>query len=135
MGLGGLLNRKPSKNCFLLLTLILSYSRRLCDHLTTLRLFAFMKPSWEFCAIDALGLLGGILSAWNPHLVRCKSYHSFVGILLSANFKGLELVFSIVNYYGPYVNRTTFWDTTMAGAYSIFLISSWLEILTSPFLI
>ena len=135
-GFGGPTKQKALKELFTSLNPdIILLQETMCDHFTTLRLFSFMKPGWEFCAIDALGLSGGILSAWNPRLVRCKSYHSFVGILLSANFKGLELVFSIVNYYGPYVNRTTFWDTTMAGAYSIFLISSWLEILTSPFLI
>ena len=74
-----------------------------------------MKSGWEFYAIDALGLSGGILSAWNPCLVRCKAYHSFAGILLSANFKALDSVFSIVNYYVPYANRTTFWDTAVAG--------------------
>ena len=74
-----------------------------------------MKPGWEFCAIDALGLSGGILSAWNPHLIHCKAYHSFVGILLTASFKGLDSVFSIVNCYGPYANKTSYWDSAVAG--------------------
>ena len=85
------------------------------DHFTALRLFAFMKPRWELCAIDALGLSGGILSAWNPRLVRCKAYLSFAGILLSTSFKALDSVLSNVNCYGPYANRTTFWDTVVAG--------------------
>ena len=80
----------------------------MCDHLTALRLFSFMKAGWEFYAIDALGLFGGILSAWDPSLVRCKAYLSFAGILLYARFKSLDSVFSIVNCYGPYANRTSF---------------------------
>ena len=64
---------------------------------------------------DALGLSGGILSAWNPRLIRCKAFHSFVGILLTASFKGLDSVFSIVNCYGPYANKTSYWDSVVAG--------------------
>ena len=87
----------------------------MCDHFTSLRLFSFMNPGWEFCAIDAHGLSRGILLSWNPHLVRCKAYHSFVGLLLSASFKGLDSVFSIVNCYGPYANRISSSDIAVAG--------------------
>ena len=59
----------------------------MCDHITALQLFAKLKPGWELCALDAHGLSGGILSAWNPYLSRCKAYHSFAGILLYARFK------------------------------------------------
>ena len=108
-GFGGPTKQKSLKDLFTSLNPdIILLQETMCDHFISLCLFAFMKPSWEFCAIDALGLFGGILSAWNPRLVRCKAYHSFVGILLSASFKGLDSVFSIVNCYGPYANRTTY---------------------------
>ena len=87
----------------------------MCDHLTALRLFASIKPGWEYCAIDALGLSGGILSAWDPRLVKCKAFLSFAGILLHARFRSLDSVFSIVNCYGPYANRISFWDKVVAG--------------------
>ena len=80
-----------------------------------LRFFAKIKPRWEYCAIDALGLFGGILSAWNPRLIRCKYYHSFSSILLSTSFKRLDFVFSIVNCYRPYANRTSFWDSLVSA--------------------
>ena len=87
----------------------------MCGHFTALHLFDFMKAGWEFCAIDASGLSRGILSAWNPRLVRCKAYHSFVGILLTACFRGLDSVFSIVNCYGPYANKIAYWDFVVVG--------------------
>ena len=87
----------------------------MCDHLTALRLFSFMKPGWELCAIDAHGLSGGIISAWNPSLIRCKAFHSFVGILLTASFRGIDSVFSIVNCYRPYSNKIAYWDSVVAG--------------------
>ena len=42
---------------------IILLQETMCDHIAALCLFAFMKPGWEFCAIDAHGLSGGILSA------------------------------------------------------------------------
>ena len=48
-------------------------------------------------------------------MIRCKAYHSFAGILLSASFKGLDSVFSIINCYGPYANKTSFWDSAVSG--------------------
>ena len=108
-GFGGPTKQKSLKELFTSLNLdIILLSETMCDHFTSLRLFSFMNPGWEFCAIDAHGISRGILLTWNPHLVRCKAYHSFVGILLSASFKGLDLLFSIVNCYGPYANRNTY---------------------------
>ena len=115
-GFGGPTKQKALKEMFSSLNPdIILLQETMCDHITALRLFVYMKSGWEFCAIDALGLSGGILSAYNPILIRCKSYNSFVGILLTACFKGLDYVFSIVNCYGPYANRTSYWNSIVAG--------------------
>ena len=72
-GFGGPTKQKSLKYLFTSINPdIILLLETMCDHFTSLCLFAFIKPSWEFCAIDALGLSGGILSAWNPHLIRCK---------------------------------------------------------------
>ena len=115
-GFGGSTKQKALKYLFASLNPdIILLQETMCDHFTALHLFAHMKPDWEFCAIDALGLLRGILLAWNPRLIRCKAFHSFVGILLKASFKGLDSIFSIVNCYGPYTNNISFWDSAIAG--------------------
>ena len=63
-GFGGPTNQKELKELFTSLNLeIISLQETMCDHFTALRLFSFIKLCWEFCAIDALGLSGGILSA------------------------------------------------------------------------
>ena len=95
-GFGGPTKQKALKELFSTLNPdIILLQETMCDHFTTLRLFSFMKPGWELCAIDALGLSGGILSAWNPRLVRCKAYHSFVGLLLSASFLHSQLLWNL----------------------------------------
>ena len=48
-------------------------------------------------------------------MIWCKAFHSFAGILLSASFKGLDSVFSIVNFYGPYANINSCRDSAVSG--------------------
>ena len=73
-------------------------------------LYAFSKlcPGWEYCALSSNGLSGGILSGWNPKINKCKAFHTTAGILLKASIWGSSLNLSILNCYGPYLNRDTF---------------------------
>ena len=73
-------------------------------------LFSFSKlcPGWEFCALSSKGLSGGILSGWNPKLLKCKAFHTAAGILLKASIRGSSFELSILNCYGPYLNRNSF---------------------------
>ena len=87
----------------------------MCCHAHALYLFSKLKPSWEFCASDASGLSGGLLVGWDPHLVHCKAFTSLAGIALKAIFKGLAKTFTVINCYGPYVQRTTYWNNLVSG--------------------
>ena len=80
-------------------------------------LYAFSKlcPGWEFCALSSNGLSGGILSGWNPKIFKCKAFHTVAGILLKASVRGSSLNLSILNCYGPYLNRVSFWEATASG--------------------
>ena len=115
-GLGGLAKQKSLRHLFSSLSpnVIL-----LQETMTSIypALFAFSKlcPRWEFCAIKAKGLSRGILSGWNPKLLRCKAYHTVAGILLKASLRSSPLELSILNFYGPYNNRDYFWNTAVAG--------------------
>ena len=73
-------------------------------------LFAFSKlcPGWEFCALSSNGLSRGVLSGWNPKLFKCKAYQTAAGILLKASLRGSSFKLSILNCYGPYLNRDSF---------------------------
>ena len=80
-------------------------------------LFAFSKlcPGWEFCALNSNDLSGGILSGWNPKILKCKAYHTSAGILLKALIHGTSLELSLLNCYGPYLNRDFFWNSVAIG--------------------
>ena len=80
----------------------------MCSDLPALLSFSKILPSWEYCAISARGLSGGLLSAWNPLIVKCRAYHTFAGILLQAHFRGLSNPIHVLNVYGPYEYRIPF---------------------------
>ena len=70
--------------------------------------FSKLRPGWEFCAISSAGLSGGILSGWNPKLLKCKALHTAASILLKASIRGSSFELSILNCYGPYLYRNSF---------------------------
>ena len=51
-------------------------------------LLAFSKilPGWDFCALDSVGLLGCLLTGWNPHIVRCKDFETVGGDPCTSKF-------------------------------------------------
>ena len=48
-------------------------------------------------------------------MVRCKAFSSLVGIVLKTIFNGLLETFTVINCYGPYVQRTTYWNNLVFG--------------------
>ena len=80
-------------------------------------LIAFSKlcPGWEFCALNSNGLSGGLLSGWNPKILKCKAFHTSAGILLKALIRGSTLKLSLLNCYGPYLNRDLYWKFVADG--------------------
>ena len=81
----------------------------------TLLAFSKLYPGWDFCAINSKGLSRGILLGWNPLRVRCKDFKTLVGILLKAHFRGSHTSLSILNCYGPYLNRDVFSNSATRG--------------------
>ena len=115
-GLGGLAKQK---SLHLLIATLSPDVVLLQETMTSIypALFAFSKlcPGWELCAIEAKGLSGGILSSWNPKLLNCKSFHTLAAILLKASIRGSPLELSILNCYGPYIHRDSFWNTAASS--------------------
>ena len=80
----------------------------MCSTFPTLHAFSKLLHNWEFCAISASGLSGGLLTAWDPHRVRCRAFETVVGILVKADFRGMNTPLYILNCYGPYQDRDIF---------------------------
>ena len=115
-GFGGLAKQKTLCALFLSLALdMILIQETVCSHFPALLAFSKLLSIWEFCATDAIGLLGGLLTEWNPHSVCCKAFDIVAGILVNAKFRGSPTTFSILNCYGPYSNREAFWSRAKAG--------------------
>ena len=56
-----------------------------------------------------------MLTAWNPHRVRCRAFETVASILVKADFRGMSTPLVILNYYDPYRNRDLFWDKVLRG--------------------
>ena len=74
-GLGGLAKQKSLHRIFASLSpdLILLQETMNSTYPALLD-FSKICPRWEFCALSSKGLLGGILSGWNPLHVKCKAF-------------------------------------------------------------
>jgi len=71
----------------------------------------FLKcfPLWDYVAIDATDLSEGLISGWNPLSVDLQDFHTFVGILMEGCLKGVSSTVKILNCFGPYQDRLSFW--------------------------
>ena len=87
----------------------------MCSTYPALHAFSKLLPNWEFCALSASGLSGSLLSTWNPHRVRCRAFATVVGILIKATFRVMPNPIDILNVYGPYRNRDSFWEKACRG--------------------
>ena len=115
-GFGGLSKQKALCSLFYDLNPdMILLQETMCNFSQALLLFSKLKPRWEFYALDASGLSGGLLAGWNPLLVHYKAFSSLASIILKASIKGISEVFSIINYYGPYAHHTVFWDKILTG--------------------
>jgi len=84
----------------------MSEAKKSCSYF--LKLF----HGWEVCAIDAVGNSGGLFSICNMRICDMLAFSSTVGILLDGRLKGYDKPIRLINCYGPYRDKETFWKTT-----------------------
>eukprot|EP00253_Pinus_taeda_P033720 PITA_33720 len=69
-----------------------------------------LAPRWKFIAVDAIGRSGGLAISYNPRTIRIDASWGglgFMGIDSFSSKLGKSLI--ILNIYGPYHQRETFW--------------------------
>ena len=69
----------------------------------------FLVPGWSFMALDARGPFGGLVTTWCVPLVHVDSLwgcDSGLGLEIFSNKFGGS--FTLVNVYGPYLDRFQF---------------------------
>ena len=101
-GLGGRTKQCCLRSLILSIALdLVLFQEMMCSTYPALLAFSKLMPNWEFCATSALGLSRGLLTTWNPLLVRCCAFETVAGILVKARFYGLSTPLATLNCYDP----------------------------------
>ena len=71
-------------------------------------------PGWSFVSLDVRGRSGGLAVGWNNRRVKLNNAWGSEGVLGVEIFsEELGMSLSVVNVYGPYINRVPFWDSLL----------------------
>ena len=71
-------------------------------------------PGWSFVTLDARGRSGGLAVGWKNccmKLVNAWGMDAALGAEVYSEYLGTSL--TVVNVYGPYLNRTPYWDSLL----------------------
>lgn len=106
--------KSTSLDCFLI-------QETMCLATHAIEFFTKHWLGWYFCAMDSVGLSGGLLSGWNPATMCCTAYKTMGGILLKGIFLASNLNMEILNMYALYRDRETYWKALAATSILNFL--------------
>ena len=60
--------------------------------------------------MDVVGFSGDILVSWNPEVEDLMDFVTIIGSLVEGSLKVFSHTIPILNVYGPYHNRRSFWE-------------------------
>jgi exonuclease III len=72
--------------------------------------FFALRPDWMACAASSIGTSGGLLAAWDPLHFDFTPMLSPGGILLTGTCLELNTSLTLLNAYGPCLDRKLFWE-------------------------
>jgi hypothetical protein len=73
------------------------------------RFMSSIQPFWYCCAVSSIGNLGGLLVAWEPFVYELNASLTCGGILLTGHNIASKRILSILNVYGPCIEKRLFW--------------------------
>ena len=69
-------------------------------------------PGWSFVTLDANGRSGGLAVGWKNICVKMLNAWGSEAVLgVDLLFEDLGISLSVLNIYGPYINRAPFWES------------------------
>ena len=74
-----------------------------------------LLPAWIFMGLDVAGRSGGLATGWRTKSIKLLNswgLNSYLGIHIF--LEGLAKEFRIHNFYGPYLDKTCFWETLLS---------------------
>ena len=87
----------------------------MCDGSFLVTALESMLKEWNFVFIDAKGRSGGLLLGWRfRHLLLLNAWACYSGLCVLLFSIELKMNFCILNLYGPYVDRESFWSNLVS---------------------
>jgi hypothetical protein len=74
----------------------------------------YFRPSWLSCVVSSVGTSGGLLVTWDPKMFDISPFLCCGGILLTGTCLELNLSITLLNVYGPCLDRKSFWEKVAA---------------------
>ena len=65
---------------------------------------------WEVESLDAVGLSGGLITAWSPSLLKTNSKKMESALETKLLNKETGITFTLLNIYSPFYERKAFWE-------------------------
>ena len=79
-------------------------------------LFSSITNNFTFLSQSAKGLSGGMAIGWNQSTTRyTNSWGALFGMGIQISWEEENLSLKILNIYGPYNNRVTFWEALQSS--------------------
>lgn len=66
--------------------------------------------NWSFSTIDVDGMSGGHLTGWSLDFKAVSTSSVRSSIAVKLKYKNNDFSFSVINIYGPYADRISFWE-------------------------
>jgi hypothetical protein len=111
-GVGGAPKSLSLKRLFdLVKPYLVMIQETMVDGFNEREVFSKKFPAWDFYAVDSKGFFGGLLSAWNTKKSNFNAFLTPAGILLEGFVKKINKNLKLINCYGPYADRQSFWNT------------------------
>jgi hypothetical protein len=72
--------------------------------------FHTLRPKWYCSAVNYVGTSGGLLVSWDPNYFELVPFLTCGGMLLTGTDLESKRHISLLNVYGPCVDRKQFWE-------------------------
>jgi hypothetical protein len=91
----------------------------ICSGEKAKEIFSSWLENWSFCTIHVEWILGGILTGWSPDFKSLSSSSFPSSLSVNSRFKYSDNVFSVINIYGPYDDRVSYWEDLKMKVFSV----------------
>ena len=69
-----------------------------------------LLKNWEVESLDAVGKLGGLITAWSLTLKKFESKNLDSVIETKLHHQETRIIFTFLSIYGPFYDRKSFWE-------------------------